>query len=65
MKPAIRPSTIQEMMPMAKSPSKNSPVFKPEGRGASRAMLPARSPKGTAAAAFGASLSRQRQSRID
>ena len=35
MKPAIRPSTIQERMPMAKTPSKTSPVFKPEGRGAS------------------------------
>jgi hypothetical protein len=37
---------------MAKTPSKISPVFKPEGRDASRAMLPAQEAKGKAAAAF-------------
>jgi len=62
MKPAIRPSTIQEMTPIAKPPAKDSPGFKPEGRGASRAMLPAQGAKGKAAAAFVASLSRQRES---
>jgi hypothetical protein len=40
---------IQERKPMARTPSKSSPVFKPQGRGASRAMLRERGVKGKTA----------------
>jgi len=39
---------------MAETPSKISPLFKPRGRGARVAMLPARRAEGKAAASLGA-----------